>query len=339
QYFQFRKGRGGAEKFHAAVVDHVGHEHTRMFAEVAQVGADLARLDCLIGTSCPAAVGLIVDWESWWALKGSQGPSAVAKNYLDWCLSHYIPFWKRGIGVDVINMDQDFGRYRVLIAPSLYLLRPGVAERVRAFVEGGGTFVTTYLTGITDENDRVFLGGWPGPLKDVLGVWAEEIDYLYEDERNTLVMAPGNALGLEGTYTVSDICDVIHAQGAAVLATYGADFYAGRPALTAHRFGRGTAYYLAAKAEQPFLEAFYGRLAAGLPRALAADLPTGVTARLRTDGERDYVFVMNFTAEPRAVALDAAPYRDLLSGETVADQIELGPYGVRMLARPARRDG
>ncbi len=338
QYFQFRKGRGGAEKFHAAVVDHVGHEHTRMFAEVARVGADLQKLDCLVGAAFPAAVGLIVDWENWWALKGSQGPSAVAKNYLDWCLSHYIPFWNRGIGVDVINMDQDFDRYRLVIAPSLYLLRPGVAERLAAFVAAGGTLVTTYLTGIADENDRVFLGGWPGPLKDVLGVWAEEIDYLYEDERNRLVMLPNNALGLEGTYAVSDICDVIHAQGATVLATYGADFYAGQPALTVQRFGRGAAYYLAAKAEPAFLDAFYGRLAADLPRALATDLPAGVTAQRRTDGARDYIFLMNFTADPTVVALDAAAYQDLLSGEAVAEQVALGPYGVRMLARPAGGD-
>ncbi|MEJ5200426.1 MAG: Beta-galactosidase C-terminal domain, partial [Anaerolineae bacterium] len=111
------------------------------------------------------------------------------------------------------------------------------------------------------------------------------------------------------------------------------------PALTANRFGRGMAYYLAPKTEQAFLDAFYGRLAVGLPRALEADLPAGVTARLRTDGERDYVFLMNFTAGPTGVALDGAPYRDLLSGEAVADRVELGPYGVRMLERPARRNG
>jgi beta-galactosidase len=95
------------------------------------------------------------------------------------------------------------------------------------------------------------------------------------------------------------------------------------------------AYYLAAKAEPAFLEAFYGRLAAGLPRALAAELPAGVTAQLRTDGARDYVFLLNFTAGPAEVTLDGATYQDLLSGEAVAGKIVLGPYGVRMLARPA----
>ena len=34
-YFQWRKGRGGMEKHHGAVVDHVGNENTRVFRSVA----------------------------------------------------------------------------------------------------------------------------------------------------------------------------------------------------------------------------------------------------------------------------------------------------------------
>jgi len=41
QYFQWRKSRGATEKFHGAVVDHVGHENTRVFREVADLGARL----------------------------------------------------------------------------------------------------------------------------------------------------------------------------------------------------------------------------------------------------------------------------------------------------------
>ena len=71
----------------------------------------------------------------------------------------------------------------------LYMLRPGVDERIAAFVEAGGTFVATYWTGIVDENDLVFLGGWPGgKLREVLGIWDEEIDALYENDRNAAVL-------------------------------------------------------------------------------------------------------------------------------------------------------
>jgi len=291
QYFQFRKGRGGAEKYHGAVVDHVGHAGTRMFKEVAEVGALLKQLDGVVGSETPAQVALIFDWENRWALKGAQGPSPAAKQYEQWCHAHYRPFWSSGVSVDVIDMDCDLSRYKLVVAPSLYLLRPGVAERVTEFVRGGGTFVATYLTGIVDENDLVFTGGWPGPLREALGVWAEEIDYLYEDERNRLLPVEGNALELAGEFGVRDVCDVIHVESAEVLAVYGDDFYAGQPALTLNRFGQGQAFYLAARADDAFLTAFYRRLGdrLGLQWALDADLPEGVTAQLRTDGTRDFI--------------------------------------------------
>ena len=63
QYFQYRKGRGGCEKFHGAVVDHVGTGETRVFKEVAQVGRDLVKLEGVLGCATPAQVGLIFDWE------------------------------------------------------------------------------------------------------------------------------------------------------------------------------------------------------------------------------------------------------------------------------------
>ena len=253
QYFQWRKGRGGSEKFHGAVVDHVGHERTRVFQDVAAVGAVLKGLDPVVGTTVEPEVALIFDWENRWALEDAQGPRQE-KKYEETCHRHYYPFWSQGIPVDVINADCDFSRYRLLIAPMLYMVRPGVAERISRFVADGGTFVATYWSGIVDEHDRCFLGGFPGPLRKVLGIWAEEIDALYDGEVNYVVMTAENSLGLTGVYQARELCDLIHLEGAETLGVYKEDFYAGRPAVTVNRFGKGEAYYLASRNEDQFLE-------------------------------------------------------------------------------------
>ena len=235
----------------------------------------------------------------------------------------------------MINEDCDFAKYKLLIAPAMYMVRPGVAERIAAFVQAGGTFVATYLTGIVNETDLVFTGGWPGPLREVLGIWAEEIDYLYDDERNSLVVAEGNPLDLAGSYEVSHVCDLIHAENARVLATYGSDFYADCPALTANRFGDGTAYYLAAHANDAFMDVFYGKLVEtlALPRALPGELPDGVTAQVRTDGERDFVFLMNFARETKEVVLGETTYENILEGGDVSGTLTLDKYGLAVLGR------
>ena len=50
QYFQWRKGRGAAEQFHGAVVDHLGRDDTRVFKEVSEVGELLKKLAPVTGS-------------------------------------------------------------------------------------------------------------------------------------------------------------------------------------------------------------------------------------------------------------------------------------------------
>jgi len=334
QYFQWRKSRGSAEKFHGAVVDHVGHEYTRVFRDVAELGADLKKLDTVVGASVQPDVAIIYDWENRWAIDDMQALGRERRKYAETCIAHYQPFWERGIPVDVIAESADFSAYKLLVAPMLYMLQPGVAERIRAFVAGGGTLVTTYWTGLVDENDLCFLGGWPGDgLREVLGVWDEETDTLAPQERNHVVMADGNPLGLAGSYEARDYFALIHAEGAQVLATYASEFYAGRPALTVNKWGKGQAYYMASRNDTRFLDDFYAHLAdrLNLLRALPVDLPRGVTAQLRTDGKNKFIFVMNFSPAPVSVALGAGKFEGLLSGAAISGRLDLPEFGVEVL--------
>ena len=336
QYFQWRKSQGSSEKFHGAVVDHVGHENTRVFRDVAGLGQKLEKLQDVIGTTVRPDVAIIYDWENAWAMNDAQGPRQGDKGYLDACKHHYRAFWAQGIPVDIIDMEQDFSSYKLLIAPMLYMIRPGVDERIAEFVKNGGTLVITYWSGIVNDNDLVFIGGWPGgKLREVQGIWAEEIDALYEGDTNAVVPITDNGLGLKGEYTARDYCDLIHPETAQVLATYKSDFYAGRAALTVNTYGEGKAYTIASNNDDRFLGNFYGTLAdeLGLLRSLDAHLPHGVSAQLRTDGERPFIFLMNYNDAVRGIDLGNTVYTDLLTGETNTGVVKLGIYDVKVLTK------
>ena len=148
-----------------------------------------------------------------------------------------------------------------------------------------------------------------------------------------MLPAAGNGFGLNGEYVAREFCDLIHAETAIVLATYGADFYAGRPALTVNELGKGRAYYIASRNDERFLDDFYAALGGqlNLLRALEAELPSGVSAQLRTDGERRFVFLMNFNPGPTTVNLGSRSGTDLLTGATVQGRTELSGYGVLVL--------
>lgn len=290
QYFQFRKGRGASEKLHGAIVDHEGTENTRVFKDVAAVGERLAGMDAIVGADTPSKVAIVYDWNVRWAFDDIKGMLQMNHAYEETVIEHYRAFWRQGVSVDVIDSACSLEGYDLLVAPMLYLLRGDFAKRIDDFVKGGGTYVATYATGYANDTDLTFLGGFPGPLKDTLGIWSEEIDALYPDDRNTVEW--------EGRkYEAFGLCELIHAKGAKALAAYGSDFYAGFPALTVNERGKGKAYYIAARTGRDFLDDLYKKLVKeiGVAKAFEAPLPDGVTAQVRTDGEREFVFIMNFT--------------------------------------------
>ncbi len=321
QYFQWRKSRGGHEKFHGAVVDHYGKEDTRVFREVAEVGRLMERLDAVVGGRTKAKAAVIADWENSWAIDVYCGYRRDARDYFAVCRSWYRAFWRRGVPCDVVPMDADLTGYDLVIAPYLYMLKDGTTDRLASYVENGGTLVSGYLTGLVDRDDLCYLGGFPGgKLKDVFGIWVEETDALFDGE-SIPVKYQGKF------YPARDVCDLMHLKSASVLGEYGRRFYAGTPAVTENTYGKGKAYYVGFRADDAFIYDFTQPLIAetGLTPDLAAELPAGVTARRRGD----LIFVMNFSAESVSVPLNK-PYQNHLTGETVSS-LPLGVYGFAVL--------
>ena len=324
QYFQWRKGRGAHEKYHGAVMDHVGHEHTRVFREVAELGEVLRQLRDVAGTEKPSEVALLYDWENDWAIRGMNGFNNGNRYYQGLCEQYHAPLWRAGVSVVGISEEQDFSPYRLLIAPMLYMLKPGVAQRLTEYVEAGGTLVVTYMTGMVDENDLAFLGGFPGEgLRRLFGIWVEETDALYEGDVQS-VCYNGRS------FKAQHACDLIHAEGAQVLATYEHQFYAGTPAVTCNRVGKGAAYYVGFHDDGAFSDALIGELIGQLPlsRPLPVEIPYGVSVQARGDK----IFVLNVLEESATLTLDR-PYREVLTGQILRDTVTLPPLGAWVLQK------
>ncbi|MDI3421082.1 beta-galactosidase [Streptomyces luteolus] len=271
-FFQWRQSRGGAEKFHSAMVPHGGPE-TRIFREATALGAELAAHPELLG-SVPerAEAALLLDWPNWWALEQDAHPSADAR-MLDAAHAHHRPLYDASVPCDVVPVDRDWSAYKLLLVPNLYSVSQETADRLHTYVSSGGTLLMSYFSGITDEHDRVHLGGYPAPFRELLGLRVEEFEPLPE----------GGALrfggGGEGTLWSEELA----LEGAAPILTY-AD---GRPAATRNPYGTGHAWYLGTRPDPVTMRAILdrARLDAGIR---APDLPVGtqVRTRITADGRR-----------------------------------------------------
>lgn len=322
QYFQWRKSRGGHEKYHGAVVDHCGHENTRVFREVAHLGEVLGKLGDVTGGRTDSSVAVICDWENSWATKFYCGFNNTSRDYFGECEKWYTPFYKRGIPVDLLPMDADISGYDLVIAPYLYMLKPGTADSLKNFVKNGGTLVSGYLTGLVDKDDRCWLRGFPGDgLSELFGLTNEETDSLPAN-------APGKAVFGGREYSVDIVCDLLTNVTAKVLGEYASDFYAGTPALTVNDYGKGKAYYVAFRNDGSLADDLCAELIEELniPSDAAFAVPENVAVRRR--GE--LLFVMNFSDGETALCLDGK-YADTVTGDTVEGEVILPPRGYLVL--------
>lgn len=332
-FFQLRRSAGACEKFHGAVIEHVGHEHTRVFRECAELGHELEHLsDKVLDARVKARVGIVFDWENRWAVGLSSGPTIDLK-YVDEVHKYYDALFQQNIQVDLIGTDTDLTGYDIVIAPVLYMVKEGYAKRVEQFVHAGGTFLTTFFSGIVNEHDRVTLGGYPGELRNVLGIWAEEIDALFPEQSNHIQLNEQWG-GLEGSYQCGILCDLIHAEGAAVKAVYGKDFYQGMPALTVNKYGAGQAWYVASSPEPAFLQGLLGNLCQD--KGIIAPIPPvpGVEVSTRTNEQNEsFVFILNHNDQATTITLGDLKGTDLLSGGFIEQEATLAAKAVLIIEK------
>lgn len=325
-FFQMRRTVGACEKYHGAVIDHVGTENTRVFREITKLGGELKHLGTdTMQMRTESKIGIFFDWDNWWALEYSAGPSCELK-YLTEVFRYYDALRREGYDVDFVSPEDDFGGYRLLIAPVWYMVKGTTDEKLRRFVKEGGRFLTTFFSGIVQENDLVTLGGYPGKLRDILGIWVEEQDALPHGVSNEFIYDGEK-------YPATLLCDLLHLEGAKQLdeSGYGKDFYQGMPVLTCNSYGEGKAYYVATASDEKFYRKFLKDICEEAEIQPALQVPEGVEVTARSRGEQKLWYLLNHNETPAMVKLPFST-EDLLTGESrTAGEITLAPKDVVIL--------
>lgn len=295
-FFQMRRSIGACEKYHGAVIDHAGRNDTRVFREISTLGDELKKLgNQTLGGRAKSKVAIVFDWDNWWSVEYSAGPSILLK-YYDEVLRYYEALHSLNISVDVIGMEDDLSEYKMVIAPVLYMVKNHFDEKIRDFVRTGGTFITTYFSGYVNETDLV-MGAYPGCLSDILGIWVEESDALPEGMKNSFVYN-----GKE--YDAKILLDIVRPEGAKSLAVYESDFYKGETVLTEHTYGEGNAYYVGCSSEHDFYKDFLKDLCEKNQILAEFHLYPGIEAVRRYSEGYDLLYLMNHLNQNKEIYME-----------------------------------
>ncbi|WFE21219.1 beta-galactosidase [Solwaraspora sp. WMMD937] len=315
-FFQWRQSAAGAEKYHSAMLPHAGAD-SDLFRAVAELGRTLSDLAGVAGSPrTPAPAAILFDWESWWACEQDSHPTSRLR-YRQEALDWYSAFLALGIRTDVLPVAADLSGYRLVVAPILHLVAAALADRLRGYVAAGGHLVTTYFSGIVDEHDHIWLGGYPGALRDLLGLRIEEFGPLPDGAQ---VLLDTGATGQLWTDRVTVTDPQVE-----VLAAYRTGEYAGRPAVTRRTVGAGSAGYVSTRLGVSDLAGVLARFVAAA--GVRSDLPERLRGRVELAVRGEHWFLINRTDEPVSLA-------DVAGVPLVGPAETLPPRGVSVRAVP-----
>jgi beta-galactosidase len=323
-FFQWRAAKAGAEQWHSAMLPHAGTD-SQIWRDVVHLGTDLKALAEVRGSTSTAQVAVVWDWDARWALELPSQPHGELR-YQDLVRDWYTPLWRAGVAVDFVRPDDPrLDRYKLVLVPSLYLVTEAAAANLARFTERGGTLAVGFHSGMVDENAHVYLGGYPGAFREVLGVVTDEL----------FPLLPGETTGLIGEVPPAATADLwserVRLTGARAVASYADGPLAGHPAVTRHRHGNGTAWYLATHLDQDTLTGLLHRVSREADVVPEHDVPTGVEAVRRRGTEADYLFLIDHTGKGAVASAEGV---ELLTGIPVTGAVTIPPGGVAVVREP-----
>ncbi|RKO20286.1 beta-galactosidase [Pseudarthrobacter phenanthrenivorans] len=314
-FFQWRASVQGSEKFHSAMLPHAGTD-SRIWREVLELGGILDKLAEVAGTTVTAEAALVFSWEAWWAYDQESHPSSDVR-YLDQVHAMYKALWDAGITVDIVAPGASLSGYKLAVVPGLYLVREREAAVLADYVRKGGTAVVTYFSGIVDENETVFTGGYPGAFRDLLGTRSEEF----------YPLPPGRTLALDNGSTASLWTEAARLEGAEAKVSFSEGHLAGSPAVTRNRYGSGSAWYIGTVLDPAGLRDIVTEAAsdAGIT---VLESPEGLEVVVRSGANGSYTFLINHSQEEHKFA---AHGRELIVGEDVSNAVVIPAGAVRVV--------
>lgn len=314
-YFRWRTCGFGTEIYWHGLLNYDNRDNRRI-AELDQIHGDVQKLSAVCGQRFKAKVALLHDYANEWDGEEDiwHGPLRRFSNngWFEACQKTHTP-------MDIVYLDAqpDLSAYALAVYPHPTILTDQTAELLEKYVRGGGTLILGARAGYKDEFGRCPMRPMPGPLRALAGAAVADFTAIKE---SAPVFWDGE------TIEASRFCDMLEAESAQVLGTYGDGWYKGMPALCKKQTGMGYTYYFGGGFSSDAAARFLKKLGATQPYADLFSLPEQVELAVRGDT----AFLLNYVGESIRICLKK-PMLSVLDEKTLEGEVRMSPYGVIVL--------
>ena len=292
--YRFRQPLYGTEQYHNGIIgtDGVtvlpgGREYEQFMKEIASLTKVAKEKDDVPADYSARRAAILYNPENSWSIDRQKQTRLWDT---DRHIRHYYQALKSfGAPVDIINENQDFSKYKIMIVPAYQMADKALIAKWKEYAEQGGNLVITCRTAQKDRYGRLPEMPFGGMLTDLTGDKIDFYDHLLDKTSPGKVSFDGN------DYNWDTWGEVLTTGGdTKVWAKYDSEFYKDKPAVTYRKIGKGSVIYVGVDTEDGQMEAsilykLYSAL--NIP---VMNLPYGVTIEYRNG----LGIVMNYSDKP-----------------------------------------
>jgi beta-galactosidase len=325
-YFRWRSARFGTEQHWYGVLDHDGRPNRRL-TELGELAQELERIDGLLAGTMPAAQAAVVyDYDARFALEIQ--PTNPALAHVDALRAHYGALKRQGVGVDLLAPTADLSSYRLVVAPSLYVIDEALAAALRSYVESGGLLVLGPRSAFKDRTNAVPERPLPAWLDELAGLEVSDIASFLDGRAAQLEPVEGVG-GADAAFR--GWFEELALKGARAVYHYRDLDFAGSAAIAINAVGAGRVVYIGGVATDETLADLYAWLARETELDIFVTPEDVELVRLRrTESSEELLFLLNYGHEERTVSV-RSELSSHLDGVLEAGSLVLEPHGVALL--------
>ncbi len=324
-YWQWRDSLNGQEQNHKGVLVGVDGTPTPVYEEIAQVGREYEKAGPAIeGTTIRSQVAILQSYKSRWTINWQrENPNY---NPIDELMSYYKPLHELGNSIDIVSPQDDLSRYKLVVAPGLYVMPQAVVDNLMRYVAQGGNLVLGQRSGMKDGDNSRWQVRQPGPLSKILGGRVEQYFALIHS-----VPVSGDWGSNESQLFAERL--QVEAPGVKVLMRYDKSngWLDGSPSAITRKVGRGTITYIGIWMDDAGMkQAAQWMLGMSGVKPDLLQAPEGVEVERRIGPAQTIFFMENFSNSQQTIPL-AHTMTDVLAGGSVRS-VTLPVYGVAILS-------
>lgn len=339
-YFEWRRPLAGNEQYRPSFIKGFDGEINPLKPIFERIGKEFAELGPkLDGAVTRADVALLYDFTNEFA-QGFWSVGQAGERYDGGASRVYAGLKPLQRNIDIVPLDANLSRYKIVAAPNLRLIDDAVAAKLESYVADGGVLILSPRSGTQNLDCSMRRVVSPGVFAEIAGVSADsKLDLSeYSSARGQMDSAHESALGIafagnDAMFRPRLLMESLVLHGAETVARFRGGRMEGRPAVVRNRYKQGWVIYQGTdSADHGFHEAV-ARLAAdaaGLRPLI--DVPRGVVVTTREDDQHVYTFLLNLTETPHSDIHLPRAMHDYLNGDRKVQSISLEPLGIAVLA-------